>query len=275
MRLCLYSLLATWLLLQPSYGDDVWNKDLKKAFESAQKNKKPVVLKFTATWCGTCTQMHKGPLADKGIRRSLKSLNAIALDVDQYKALTKRYRIQGLPTLLFMSPSGVIFKRTELFVKKDTLKTLLSKAEKESKAIEAELSKLKTAAQANPEEREALAKFFTKHENLEEAAQVYQTILKDTKIGAHPRQKAGIRAIDSYYRIEQFDKAIKAVEVTVKLNPYDALAGHALFLKGFVYEAQEKTAKAKSIYEGVVKNFAKSRSAKAAAGRLKELRGQK
>lgn len=274
MRLFLYALAASLLWLQPSYGDEVWSNDYKKTFEAARKNKKPVLLKFTSTWCGTCTEMQKGPLSDKGIQGSIKNLNSIALDVDKFKGLTKRYQIKGLPTLLFMSPSGVIFKRTELFVKKDKLDGFLASAQKQSDRVEAELDALKKAAQKDPEDRTALAKFFIKHGNLDEAATVFRSILSDTKIGAHPRQKAGIRVIDFCYRMEQFDRALKAVEDTVKLNPHDTLAAHAIFLKGYIYEAQEKNREATAVYEWLLLIFPKTRAGQAAAKRLKELRGQ-
>lgn len=274
MRLFIYALITSLIFLQPSYGDEVWNNDYKKAFAAARKNKKPVLLKFTSTWCGTCTQMKKGPLANKGIRGSIKNLNSVALDVDKFKGLTKRYQIQGLPTLLFMSPSGVIFKRTELFVKKDELGAFLASAQKESDRVEAELAALKASAKKDPEQRTAVAKFFVKHGSLEEATTVFLSILNDSKIGAHPRQKAGIRVIDSYYRMEQFDKALKTVQETVKLNPFDPLAAHATFLKGFVYEAQEKFSDAKTIYNELIKSFPKTRAGQAATKRLKELSGQ-
>ncbi|MDF1660758.1 MAG: thioredoxin domain-containing protein [Planctomycetota bacterium] len=274
MRLFLYALAASLVLLQPSYGDEVWSDDYKKAFEAAQKNKKPVLLKFTSTWCGTCTQMQKGPLSDKATQGAIKTLNSVALDVDKFKELTKRYQIKSLPTLLFMSPSGVIFKRTELFVEKDKLDGFLANAQKQSDSIEAKLDALKKTAKRDPEQRSAVAKFFMKHGNLGEAAIIFRASLNDRKIGAHPRQKAGIRVIDSYYRMEQFDKALKAVEDTVKLNPFDPLAAHATFLKGFVYEAKEAFPEAKKVYVELVKSIPKTRAGQAAAKRLKELRDQ-
>lgn len=274
MRLFLTLVAASLIFAQPSYGGDLWGADYKKAFEAARKNKKPVLLKFSATWCGTCTQMQKGPLADKGIQGSIQSMNAIALDVDKFKDLTKRYQVQGLPTLLFMTPSGVIFKRTELFVEKDKLSDVFASAQKQSDALEAKLSGLKAAAQKDPEDRSDLAQFYLSHGNLSEAATVYRSIFDDSKIGAHPRQKAGIRVIDALYRMEQFDKAFKVVKATVALNPHSSLSAHALFLKGFIFEAQEKLDEARKVYQELEKSFPKSRGAKAASQRLKELRGQ-
>ena len=69
---------------------------------------KPLLLDFSATWCGPCRQM-KPEIA----RLKEQGLPVKEIDIDQSPALAARYKITGVPAFLFVDASGRVLERTE------------------------------------------------------------------------------------------------------------------------------------------------------------------
>lgn len=64
----------------------------------SKKLTKPVVLYFTAKWCGPCRVF--GPILKKAARES--GVRVITLDVDKQKWLAMTYKVRRLPTLIWL-----------------------------------------------------------------------------------------------------------------------------------------------------------------------------
>ncbi len=70
-------------------------------FESEiAQNDRPIVVDFYATWCGPCKRL--SPILDELAGPLTNQINFLKVDVDQSPELAKRYRVEGVPTLLFL-----------------------------------------------------------------------------------------------------------------------------------------------------------------------------
>ncbi len=67
------------------------------------ENKKSVLLYFGAQWCGPCKQLKK-KLDEPDMVKSMPNLVVAYLDVDddENSSLVKRYKIDALPTQIFI-----------------------------------------------------------------------------------------------------------------------------------------------------------------------------
>lgn len=83
----------------------------------------PVLVDFWAAWCGPCRQL--GPVVDEIAAEKAGVAKVAKVNVEENQDLVRRFKIQGIPLLLF-------FKGGELkdqFVGATNKKTLLSKLE--------------------------------------------------------------------------------------------------------------------------------------------------
>ncbi len=65
--------------------------------------KTPVVVDFFATWCGPCKKL--SPMLDELAGPLTNKVKFLKVDVDQSAQLAERFKIQGVPTLVFFRDS--------------------------------------------------------------------------------------------------------------------------------------------------------------------------
>lgn len=109
--LAVHLALACVAHLPPASGEPFADLGFEPALEKAQKEKKLLLLDFTASWCGPCHKMEKDTWAAAEVRAWL-SENAIAIqiDVDEERELAQRFRIDAMPTVVALR-EGAEFDR--------------------------------------------------------------------------------------------------------------------------------------------------------------------
>jgi len=66
----------------------------------------PVAVDFHATWCGPCKAL--SPMLDKLSESFSGKIKIVKVDVDQEPELAGRFRIRGVPTMLFFKDGKVV-----------------------------------------------------------------------------------------------------------------------------------------------------------------------
>jgi thioredoxin 1 len=62
------------------------------------KSTEPVLVDFTATWCGPCKAL--APVVEKLAEEAGGKFKVGKLDIDEAPDVTKRYGVRGVPTVL-------------------------------------------------------------------------------------------------------------------------------------------------------------------------------
>ncbi len=83
----------------------------------------PVVVDFYATWCGPCKML--SPRLDKLAGEFAGKIKFVKVNVDEAQELAGRFRVEGIPTLLFFKNGKLEDRVTGLLAEED-LKTHLS-----------------------------------------------------------------------------------------------------------------------------------------------------
>lgn len=106
------ALFVVFLLALPGAAQSPWREGYDAALADAKRSGKPVVLDFTAEWCGACKVLDKQAFADPGVSRTLTSdFVAVRVDCDREREVAERFGVRKLPTLIVVSPDGVELAR--------------------------------------------------------------------------------------------------------------------------------------------------------------------
>lgn len=71
---------------------------MKEKFEELIESDVPVLVDFSAEWCGPCKMM--GPVLEQLKESMDNKIRILKVDVDKNRELASRYRIKSVPTLM-------------------------------------------------------------------------------------------------------------------------------------------------------------------------------
>ncbi|MEA2709771.1 MAG: hypothetical protein QOF78_2372 [Phycisphaerales bacterium] len=83
-----------------------WRTDLAAALAEARTANKPVLLYFTAEWCGPCQYMRRNIWTEPSVARAMESYVPVRVDHDQRPDLIRAYQVEGMPWFGVLDPDG-------------------------------------------------------------------------------------------------------------------------------------------------------------------------
>ncbi len=93
--------------------------------EQVLRSDVPVLVDFTATWCGPCRQI--APLVDQVADEYEGRLKVTKLDIDNSPATAQKFGIRGVPTLYVFKGGEVVAQQVGA-VGKNVIKQLVERA---------------------------------------------------------------------------------------------------------------------------------------------------
>lgn len=82
----------------------------RQTFDELIGGRGPVLVDFFAVWCGPCKAMK--PVLHELKAQLAGKLTIIQVDIDKSPAVTNRYQIQGVPTLILFKGGRIVWRQS-------------------------------------------------------------------------------------------------------------------------------------------------------------------
>ena len=91
----------------------LWRTDFAAAQQEAKQTGKPILLDFSAKWCGPCQDMRRTTWSSAKVATALGDYIPVQIDVDAHPDLAQEFNAQGIPHLVVLDFRGNVLKWTE------------------------------------------------------------------------------------------------------------------------------------------------------------------
>lgn len=101
-------------------GDLTWLNSYQEGLQKAEKEDKPVVLYFWATWCKYCAKLNEEVFPSPEVNSRLKNnFVLVAINIDKNKEVTSKYGVQAPPAVYFVDSKGEVLTRVMGYTPKE------------------------------------------------------------------------------------------------------------------------------------------------------------
>lgn len=89
-------------------------------FDKLINGDKPVLVDFSAEWCGPCKMMP--PILSEVKKKVGDKATIIKLDIDKNPAYANQYGVQAVPTLILFNDGNVVWRSSGVIPAKEIMK---------------------------------------------------------------------------------------------------------------------------------------------------------
>lgn len=105
-----------------------WRDDFASASAEAKRTGKPILLDFSASWCGPCQEMRRTTWSDPQVAQDLDAYVPVQIDLDHNPALAQQFAVSAIPHLDLIAPDGQVIASTEGEMNPDEFRAWLASA---------------------------------------------------------------------------------------------------------------------------------------------------
>lgn len=90
---------------------EYFGDDFAAARAEAARERKPLLIYFTADWCSYCRQLEQEVLGRPDVQAAVKQFVCVRVDAGRQTGRCEEYRVRAYPTLVLADPAGTAIDR--------------------------------------------------------------------------------------------------------------------------------------------------------------------
>lgn len=235
-----------------------WLTDFTEASRIASETGKPMLLDFTADWCGPCRKMDQEFWIRADVAELSKQFVCVKIDADKNAELKRQYGVSGIPNVILTDSSGNTIDSNRGFGK-NTDQIIIGK-------INSVLGKYQPKNQAavslepvsnDPAVLAKLAEDYRQKRIYLKSAETFERILRLESDPAQ-RELVLLNIGYDYLRARQFEKAIEAFGILQNEYPKGAQLELAVYGEFLAFEKKSQFQDAQRSFDKLKTAFPKS-----------------
>lgn len=98
---------------------------MKSSFNEIIKGEQPVLVDFSAEWCGPCKML--GPILKEVKAEMGDAIKIVKIDVDKNQQLASKFQVRGVPTMILFKNGNQLWRQSGVLQKHELVQLLNSK----------------------------------------------------------------------------------------------------------------------------------------------------
>lgn len=213
---------------QPSIA---WVNDWSGALETAEAQKRPLLIDFYADWCKPCRAMDKSVWTDGTLIAATERVVPVRIDLDKNRKLVDRFKVRGIPAMVFLDPWGNEIGRAVGYTRVDVLVSAIEGLPDDFRVLDPFQARIRS----DPKDGEALLRVgaYYRAKRLLLISDIFLgralDSAKNGKTGAEVAEEALVGLGSNHLSRKEYKEARETFERAVKKLPPGPSRPHALY----------------------------------------------
>lgn len=100
-------------LMRRSHEQIPWRSNYASALRESRATGKPMLLDFTAEWCGPCQDMRRTTWSDPAVAHALQGYVPVQINLDAHSDLATQFGVAAIPHLTIVGEDGSVIAAEE------------------------------------------------------------------------------------------------------------------------------------------------------------------